>query len=106
MREEIDITDQGRRLELTVGDVLRVRLPENPTTGYRWKPQDKLPGQIAVVLDEYELSTGLAPGASATRVLDFDCTTSGVFVLTLVRVREWESGASPEATFVVHGVVR
>ena len=32
----IDQSYSGQQIQLTVGEVAELRLPENPTTGYRW----------------------------------------------------------------------
>lgn len=56
--------DAGRTIPVTPGQRVVLRLPENPTTGYRWS----VPAGIDVVADTYE-SGGTQAGAGGQRVL-------------------------------------
>jgi inhibitor of cysteine peptidase len=64
--EAVTITeaDAGRTVSVTPGQHLVLRLPENPTTGYRWS----VPAGVSVVSDTYEAG-GTQAGAGGQRVL-------------------------------------
>ncbi len=38
----LTLIDNGRSVTIGIGDVLSLRLSENPTTGYRWKLESLL----------------------------------------------------------------
>lgn len=56
--------DAGRSIAVTPGQHVVVRLPENPTTGYRWS----VPVALEVAADTYERGGG-GVGAGGQRVL-------------------------------------
>lgn len=56
--------DAGRAITVTPGQHVVLRLPENPTTGYRWS----IPMALEVAGDSYEPG-GAATGAAGQRVL-------------------------------------
>ena len=57
-------SDAGKKVEMAVGDVLVISLPENPTTGFRWT-FDFLDKELFLVRnDEYTVasSSGVVVG--------------------------------------------
>lgn len=89
---------RGASIQASVGDVIVVRLPENPTTGYRWK-SDPSSG-LALTGDDYTIMS-TAPGAGGERILRFDVRAPGAFSLRLILVREWEASRAPLDRFEV-----
>jgi len=68
------------------GDLVEVRLPENPSTGYRWEPAS---GVSEVVDAYYAQSSGPAvAGAGGTRV--FRVRIEDVEEVLFVLRRSWE----------------
>ncbi len=61
---------------LRVGEVLVVRLDENPTTGYLWQHAIFPPGVLEPVDSQMERKAEL-PGAGGTRQLTFSATRPG-----------------------------
>ena len=58
----VDQTHSGQTLDLPVGQVMELRLAENPTTGYRWTfVADGAPACV-VVGDRFEASRTGPPG--------------------------------------------
>jgi inhibitor of cysteine peptidase len=100
-RLQISSVDHGRSVALHVGDELVVRLPENPTTGYRWQLDSSGSGFLALRNDEFELPADVAMGASGTRILTFQATSPGVGHLHLELRREWEQGQPPIQDFPI-----
>ncbi len=103
---EIEVTqsDNGTSLQASVGDTLSVRLPENPTTGYRWQQDSATEGIIAVG-DAFTPSS-TSPGAGGTRLLRFSLDAAEGLPLRLSLRRAWEdSTRSPQETFELHLVI-
>ena len=91
---QLNQADNGRTVTVAAGQQVVVRLPENPTTGYRWEP----PAGIEVVADEYNSPGGTAVGASGERVFTLAAFATGEARFELRR--SWGSG-SPERTFTL-----
>ncbi len=74
---------------LRVGEVLVVRLDENPTTGYLWQHAIFPPGALELVDSKVERK-GELPGAGGTRRFTFSATHPGAARVILSRRRPWE----------------
>jgi inhibitor of cysteine peptidase len=96
----------GSQRRLHRGDVLVVRLPSNPSTGYTWKVCCGTRTLLVVASRTY-----LPPrdeqlvGAPGKAVLRFRAVKAGKTVLRLHYVRSWEKGAVPARTFALRVTV-
>jgi predicted secreted protein len=95
--------DRGRTVEVAEGDVITIRLRENPTTGYRWSV-DTTNG-LVLVGDRFEAG-GPAIGAAGVRVLQFRATRPGSHKLRLKNWQEWEGEDSITDRFEANVVVK
>jgi len=86
--------ENGQSFEVNVGEMITVRLSENPTTGHRWTVV------AAQGLDQVEskFEAGKGVGAPGMRAFQFRATQPGPHELRLKNRREWEdeSGASTQ----------
>jgi|SRR5689334_17661549 len=97
---EIVVTQSSSNqvLRCAVGDTVVVRLPENPTTGYRW--QFEVPTGLELAGDDFNTSAS-NPGAGGERVMRF-CVRAGASIrLHAALRRSWETGVAPQAEFAV-----
>ena len=105
---ELTAADDGRQIELEVGQMLVVTLQANPSTGYRW---DWVPSETGILQQSGEAgfeegdTKGLV-GAAERQVLRFTTMQAGTAELELVYHRPWEADAKPEGVFAVTVVVR
>ncbi|MGB3556839.1 MAG: protease inhibitor I42 family protein [Jannaschia sp.] len=76
--------DGGREVPVTPGASVELRLPENPTTGFRWTVE----GDVAVSHDGYDGSAP-EPGAATTRVLRLTMPDRAMR-LRLRRRQDWD----------------
>jgi inhibitor of cysteine peptidase len=91
----------GSRRVLERGDVLVVRLPSNPSTGYGWAVCSGAGRVLRAAGRAYvPPQTGLV-GAPGTAVLRFRAAAAGKSVLRLTYRRSWEQSAPPARTFVL-----
>jgi inhibitor of cysteine peptidase len=88
----IDEAANGRELQVPLGESFEVRLPENPTTGYRWRLTSPGGGAVEVEEDTFQRSGG-GPGAGDTRCWRLRTVQEGVAVLELDYRRGWEEKA-------------
>jgi inhibitor of cysteine peptidase len=90
-------------VSVNVGDVVIIRLQENPTTGYRWQ----IDAAIGVTLTGDEFSgVSSAPGSGGERKLSFTAPASGTFHVQATLRRDWEQGVAPQARFAIAIQVR
>jgi inhibitor of cysteine peptidase len=97
---EIGPLDKGRNVELRKGDTLVVRLPENPTTGYRWSVEED--GTILQLQStHFDLTEGAGVGAGGWRTLTFRAEAAGTSKVQLRMWEHWEGDASVTERYVV-----
>jgi inhibitor of cysteine peptidase len=89
--------DRGRKVSVLTGDRILLRLPENPTTGFRWA--GPIPDFLTTLRDDNE--SGAGPGAAGVRVIEFIAAAAGSAELTLRCSREWDLAATPIDQFSV-----
>ena len=99
MSGDLVLTEQdgGREVPVSAGQVIELRLAENPTTGFRWTFD--APG-IEVIEDRYE-DTGEGLGAGSTRVLRLRVPAADTD-LHLRRGQKWDPAMPPDATLELH----
>lgn len=90
----LDDTACGTRQSLTVGDVLELRLPGNPTTGYTWQAT-AVPFQLRQQGEPVHRSDSQMLGAGGVTSFLFCATTPGDATLELVYRRPWEQNTPP-----------
>jgi inhibitor of cysteine peptidase len=90
MSTALEINDQanGKTVVLKAGQTLVIRLPENPTTGYRWAVESC--GTMRLDKDEF-FPIGTGVGAGGTRQLQWRAESSGRHHISLVLRRSWEA---------------
>jgi inhibitor of cysteine peptidase len=100
---EVTESDDGAVKRVSPGEGIVIRLPENPTTGYRWSVEAVDPEVVEVGESEFEANdeAGRA-GAGGTRYLHLRTRQPGVSRVTLVLRRPWESGGENLRRFQVN----
>jgi len=93
--------DTGKTVDLTVGQSIEIRLPENATTGYRWSVKAIDTSVCEIVADERLAPGKIIPGAPGEHRWRLRATHAGACMLQLVYGRSWQSDASPARTFKV-----
>ena len=101
----VDDSSNGREVILHIGQVLKISLNENASTGYRWtvpvKPE---------ILRESEGETTDAPkgppGKAGVRHFYFEAVRLGSGELEMEYRRNWEHAATPARTFKLRVQVR
>ena len=86
--------DNGKTFETKAGEIITVRLSENPTTGYTWaidRPDDQL---LGLQSSDYISAPGNLAGRGGERVFTFKTGKAGQAVLQLKLWREWQGDKS------------
>jgi inhibitor of cysteine peptidase len=88
----------GDTIRIATGGTVVVRLPENPSTGYRWQFEAAV--GLTVSGESFSPDSS-APGAAGERVLRLVGSTPGSFVFTAALRRPWETGIPPQDMFSI-----
>lgn len=94
--------ENGETVTVPEGDVVRVRLEENPTTGFQWNAT--VSGKAIIAADTYIMSAGAAQGmagAGGTHewFITFPDGVDGTF--DAAYARSWEEPSEDDETFTV-----
>jgi len=92
--------DNGSCVTLDIGESIELRLPENPTTGYRWHLADWDTSILEMTHDEYDQADSSRAGARGEHHWEFAGRRKGEVSLELSQRRSWGS-AAPSATFTM-----
>jgi len=85
-------SDNGKTVTLTKGQVVKIQLDENPTTGYRWEPS--VSSGIEITDDTYTASTSGRMGAGGTHTWTLKITGTGNQNFDANYKRSWETGSA------------
>ncbi|GEM_PF-1127042 len=99
------INDSGKSVALSPGDVFKVTLESNQTTGYSWKLSENMDQDIVIMASSvYEVpkSSKDMVGAGGTETFSFKAQAQGKTSILLEYVRPWEEGVAPELTFTLN----
>lgn len=83
----------GGQFHVRPGDTVIIRLPENPTTGYRWAA-DPVEGAGIALADSTFDQAGSGIGAAGTRTVTYRAIQAGTAWVRLKQWREWEGEGS------------
>lgn len=94
---KLDEQDDGRTIEVGIGQELELCLPENPTTGFRWQLTQAAEG-IGTLLD-HAFEPGGQPGQPGVHRWRFKIVVAGAATVALAYRRAWEPDPAPGRTF-------
>ena len=93
--------DNGRTIDLRVGDAITLRLPENASTGYRWAVDAADANLIEIKEGDY-VSQSKMPGGGGERQWSIQAKAAGSAQLKLKRWREWQGEGSVVERYEIH----
>jgi inhibitor of cysteine peptidase len=93
---EIVVTqsDDGKSIQVRPGDVFLIRLPESPTTGYRWAVAHGDEAILPLQGTDFQESAGAGVGGGGLQTFRFQAQRAGTVELELKLWREWEGDRS------------
>ena len=94
-------SNNGKSLDVRVGDEILVSLAENPTTGYRWELEPADGRVLGSEGDTYEMAADPAIGSGGTHQFRFAARAPGRTTIALKLRRAWASDEPPVQTFSV-----
>jgi predicted secreted protein len=93
MSSVLTAADNGRTVELPVGDEVALRLPENATTGYRWAI-DSADANLVDIKEGQYVSTSEKMGGGGEAQWLIKAKAPGATSMKLKRWRQWEGESS------------
>jgi inhibitor of cysteine peptidase len=99
--------DNGTTVDLAQDEILVVKLPGNPTTGYSWAVVGE-PSPLALVKSTTQRTakSKTMAGAPSVQIFRFQANAAGIVSLTLHYRRPWEHEAPPAKTYTLRVQVR
>ncbi len=93
--------DDGRTVDVVVGDVIILWLAENPTTGYRWSLESVEQPAVEMEDDAFVLDSDPQMGSGGMRQFRFGAKAAGTTPVNLKHWREWSGEGSVTDRFAV-----
>jgi inhibitor of cysteine peptidase len=107
---QVDMEDNGRQIELAVGQALVVTLGSNPSTGYEWEVAEVERTVLQQIGEKEFQRDPNAPantvGAGGFELFRFEALTAGRTALKLIYRRPWEAEVEPLETYSLQVSVR
>jgi len=98
--------ENGKTVEMNAGDMLKISLAGNPTTGYNWYVSSVDTQVLTQVGDPSFVASSNAMGAGGLVTLTFQAPIAGQTSLQLEYKRAWETGVNPLQTYSLMVVVK
>ena len=95
----VDETSNGKEIELPVGEIIEVRLPENRTTGFQWVVESSAKGVLSLISEEME--PGSKIGEPGVHRWHFRTERAGSDRIELSYRRPWERKEKPQRSFAL-----
>jgi inhibitor of cysteine peptidase len=92
-------TDNNRTVDIRLAETVRITLPENATTGYRWAVERYDPELFSELPSEAHYPATRGVGSGGEVVFIFQAKKSGTDDIMLKQWRSWEGDSSAIARF-------
>lgn len=93
--------DNGTSVKLGLHRILRIDLPENPSTGYGWQMNGLNGAVLSLKETTYQREGKAAPGAAGIRTYKVQAIGVGHQLVSLELKRTWERESEPSDRFSV-----
>jgi inhibitor of cysteine peptidase len=97
-------SETGRSASLRKGESFEISLPENPSTGFRWKITETGEPVSTMTGNDFHPSTGV--GGEGVHRWRFRTVRVGESEIRMVLQRSWELSAEPARSFTLRVVVK
>jgi inhibitor of cysteine peptidase len=94
-------SNNGKSVTISQGETVRMRLDENPSTGFRWVLEQGNDEILELLTSDYIQGSGAGVGGAGQRVWKFTAKKSGDVRLVMKRWRAWEGDKSTVERFEV-----
>lgn len=99
--KHLSAADNGQTISVKVGDLILLRLDENPTTGYQWQLEPLDERVLELSGTSFELSPSPTIGSGGTREFRFTARAAGHARIALKHWQPWSGESSVTQRFSV-----
>jgi inhibitor of cysteine peptidase len=99
---QLNESSNGQEIELQSGQQFEIRLPENPTTGFRWSLVSNGAPACVALANAYEPPEVLTHGQQGTHYWQFETAQAGEGTIEFVYQRSWEQGRNPAQRYTLN----
>lgn len=85
----INRSDDGKRIEIELGKLIFINLPESPTTGFLWKLFEFDRKVVSLKDSSFAISPDSSIGGGGTRTYLFKTVQKGFTKIGLKLLRDW-----------------
>jgi predicted secreted protein len=85
----------GQTFRVHIGDLLRIELDQNASTGYEWLVKEIEAEVLKNLGTEYSYGSNLPPGSGGKQLLCFVAIGSGATILRLIYRQPWDMKTTP-----------
>ena len=103
MTHQVTIADNGQTIFVSPGDLIELRLAENPTTGYLWTMEDAAPF-LSIQSVEFIRNTDGGIGSSGTRLFRLLVEQGGSREIHLKHGQPWTRIADKTFSLTIQSV--
>jgi inhibitor of cysteine peptidase len=102
------VKNQSRSIDAHIGDVIKITLPSNATSGFRWALANISDNTVLSQEgdSEYVLPESTALGAGGQEIWSFKALKRGTTTVSLAYSQAWEGGTKGAWTFTASVTVR
>ncbi|MBD2194620.1 MULTISPECIES: protease inhibitor I42 family protein [Calothrix] len=93
--------DNGKTVELSVGQSFLIQLNENPTTGYQWEVSKIDADFVKLTEDQYIQNIDSETGGGGIRNFKFTANSTGEYQIQLVHQCSWRRDESSITYFKI-----
>ena len=93
--------NNGARVQVGCGSLIKLELEENPTTGYKWMSPMFDPALFTLERDEFQLPERAAIGTGGIRQFIFRAKAVGQGTIQLIKKRPWQTDKQSVARFAL-----
>jgi inhibitor of cysteine peptidase len=97
----LDEAASGRTFDLRIGQVIELRLKQNPGTGFAWQVAQSGAPACRIAEDRFVPPSPASPGRPGTRVWRIEGVAAGICALAFAYARAWETGVPPASTYTL-----
>jgi inhibitor of cysteine peptidase len=99
--QKFDESAHEHEVQIHIGEVFEIALPENPTTGFRWNVEASGEPFCSLLDDHFESAPQNLPGQRGCHYWHFKAVQVGSGNITLVYRRSWERTVTPARRFTL-----
>ena len=95
----VEVTETQQNVTVKLGDIVIIKLKENPTTGYSWQMDIPETDIVKVQENKYIAPNTDLVGAGGVHKWELKASTTGTVKITGAYRRSWEKNTSLERRF-------